>query len=162
MPRTSTRPWRAGLVIAALLLLLPVSGTGAGAVMPSWQPWSPEVIAQAHRTGRLVLIDVAADWCAACRKMDETGFRDPRVLDTLGRHYVAVRGDIDRDPEIMRRYGDFGVPAVVILDGEGTEIIRRRGYLEPDWLYWLLSAVADDPSNRKRSLVRGDPSPEAH
>lgn len=93
-----------------------------------------------------MLLDVRADWCAACRKMEETGFRDARVLDTLVHHYVAVQADIDRDPEIARRYGDSGVPAVVILAPDGTEIIRRAGYLEPDWLYWLLLAVAQDPN----------------
>jgi uncharacterized protein len=131
--------------VIAVALLLPSLGH-ARAPGPDWQPSLAAAFDQARRDGRLVLVDVRADWCAACRKMDETGFRDPRVLATLGSHYVAAQGDIDRDPEIMCRYGDFGVPAVVILNADGTEIIRRRGYLEPDWLYWLLSAVADDPS----------------
>lgn len=112
---------------------------------PAWQAWSAKVFEQAKRERRLVLLDVKAEWCAACRKMDATGFRDTRVLDRLRRHYIPVRADIDREPEIMRRYGTQGVPAVVILDGEGREIIQKRGYLEPDWLYWLLVAVADDP-----------------
>jgi uncharacterized protein YyaL (SSP411 family) len=129
----------------AVALLLPALGH-ARAPGPDWQPSPAAAFDQARRDGRLVLLDVRADWCAACRKMDETGFRDPRVLVTLDSHYVAARGDIDRDPEILRRYGDSGVPAVVILAPDGTEIIRRSGYLEPDWLYWMLVAVADDPA----------------
>jgi len=117
----------------------------ADAAQPDWQPWSPKAFEQARREGRLVLLDVKAEWCAACRKMDAAGFRDPRVLDTLRQRYVPVRADIDHEPEIMQRYGARGVPAVVILNAEGVEIIQRHGYLEPDWLYWLLVAVADDP-----------------
>ncbi|MDP1904762.1 MAG: thioredoxin family protein [Pseudomonadota bacterium] len=132
-----------GLGLAFLLTLMSAAQAGAG--QPDWQAWSPRVFEQAKREGRLVLLDVKAEWCVACRKMDATGFRDPRVLDTLRQRYVPVRADIDREPEIMKRYGARGVPAVVILDGEGREIIQRRGYLEPDWLYWLLVAVADDP-----------------
>lgn len=128
----------------ALLLAL-FSVTQAGADQPDWRTWSPKVFEQAKREGRLVLLDVKAAWCVACRRMDATGFRDPRVLDTLRQRYIPVRADIDLEPEIMKRYGARGVPAVVILDGEGREIIQKRGYLEPDWLYWLLVAVADDP-----------------
>ncbi len=112
---------------------------------PDWRAWSAKVFQEAARDGRLVLLDVKAEWCVACRKMEETGFRDPRVLDLVKRRYVPVRADLDREPEIMQRYGARGVPAVVILDAEGREIIQKRGYLEPDWLYWLLVAVADDP-----------------
>jgi len=133
----------AGCGLAILLAL--TAAAPALAAQPDWQAWSPKVFEQARRDGRLVMLDVKAEWCTACRKMDKTGFSDPRVLDTLRQRYVAVRADLDREPEIMKRYGARGVPAVVILNGDGVEIIQRRGYLEPDWLYWLLLAVADDP-----------------
>jgi uncharacterized protein len=145
MRRSSLREDVLSLGFLLLLTLAPAAGAGAESGGPDWQRWSPRAFEQAARDGRLVLLDVKAEWCDACRKMDEVGFRDPRVLDTIRRHYVPVRADIDREPEIMKRYGAYGVPAVVILDGKGKEIIRRRGYLEPDWLYWLLLAVADKP-----------------
>jgi uncharacterized protein YyaL (SSP411 family) len=104
------------------------------------------VFAQARRESRLVLLDVAAEWCQHCRKMDETSYRDPRVLAIVGQRYIPVRADVDKQEEIKRRYGGYGVPAVVVFDGNGAEIIKRRGYLPPDWLYWLLVAVAERPS----------------
>lgn len=145
MPLNTLRNAFSGMGFALSLALLPIAQ--AGAEQPAWQPWSPKVFERAKRENRLVLLDVKAESCVACRKMDATGFRDPRVLDTLRQNYIPVRADIDHDraPEIMKRYGARGVPAVVILDGEGREIIQKRGYLEPDWLYWLLVAVADDP-----------------
>ncbi len=132
-------------LVFGLLLALSSEASFALDDRPAWQTWSPIVFEQAKRQGRLVLLDVKAEWCVACRKMEETGFRDPRVLETLRQHYIPVRADIDHEPAIMKRYGARGVPAVVILDGEGREIVQKRGYLEPDWLYWLLVAVADDP-----------------
>ncbi len=131
----------------ALLLNSLATATGTnGAPELRWQPWSTAIFDQARRQDKLVLLDVVAAWCKACRKMDESSFRDPRVLEIIGRHYVPVRADIDHQAQIRRRYGDYGVPAVVILNAEGAEIIKRRGYLEPDWLYWLLVAVTDNPS----------------
>ncbi len=126
----------------ALLVLLPAVQT-APAAQPDWQSWSPQVFEQAKRQGRLVFLDVQAQWCLACRRMDAAAFRDPRVLDTLRQRYIPVRADFDREPGIARRYGV--VPTLAILNGDGIEIIRRHGYLESNWLYWLLLAVADDP-----------------
>jgi thiol:disulfide interchange protein len=134
------------LSLLGLLFVARASATAnAEAAAPHWQPFSPRAFEQARREGSLVLIDLTADWCAACRRMEETGFRDPRVLDTLSKHYVPVRVDIEGDPAIARRYGDYGVPSVILLDAQGNEIMKRHGYLEPDWLYWLLATVAEDP-----------------
>jgi thiol:disulfide interchange protein len=145
--------WRITMSMLALTMALPLLGlfllappaASADVASPDWQPFSPQAFQQARREGSLVLIDLTADWCAACRRMEETGFRDPRVLDTLSKHYVPVRVDIEGDPAIARRYGDYGVPSVILLDAQGNEIMKRHGYLEPDWLYWLLATVAEDP-----------------
>lgn len=128
----------------AVLWLLAGPAWPAGAA-PAWREWSPQVFEQAQRESRLVLLDVVAEWCQLCKKMDLIAYRDPKVRELIGLRYIAVRADIDKVPDIRRRYGAYGVPAVVIFDGTGTEIVKRRGYLEPEWLYWLLVAVADDP-----------------
>lgn len=138
-----TGPGFAILVVATLHL----PGTAAAGEdgSPGWREWSPQVFEQARRESRLVLLDVVAEWCQLCKKMDLTAYRDPQVLGLIGQRYIAVRADIDKEPEIRQRYGAYGVPAVVIFDAEGVEIIKRRGYLEPEWLYWMLVAVADKP-----------------
>lgn len=132
------------LAVGATLNLLGVASAGEAGSL-AWQEWSPQVFEQARRESRLVLLDVVAEWCQFCKKMDITTYRDPKVLEMIGQRYIAVRADIDKEPDIRRRYGAYGVPAVVIFDGEGTEIIRRHGYLPSEWLYWMLVAVADNP-----------------
>ncbi len=111
----------------------------------AWQSWSEAVFEQARREGRLVLLDLTAQWCRFCRKMDETTYRDPRVVATIARAYVAVRADEEAFPELGRRYQNFGRPATIIFDAKGREIIKRRGYLRPQWMNWLLEAVAQNP-----------------
>ncbi len=132
------------LTSTAMLGLFGIAASVA-AGSPEWREWSPQVFEQARREKRLVLLDIVAEWCQLCKKMDLTTYRDSKVRELIGQRYVAVRADIDKVPDIQRRYGDYGVPAVVILNNEGVEIIKRRGYLEPEWLYWLLVEVADDP-----------------
>jgi hypothetical protein len=176
MATSLSRKWRARLGMVAVLLAPVLSG--AHTDTPEWRAWAPAVFEQAARENRLVLLDLTAQWCTACRRMDETGFRDPRVLETLRRHYLPVRADIEREPEIARRYGVPGVPAVIVLDARGNAIMQRSGYLEPDWLYWMLDALAPpDPPLPKgegevstrhpaglpsQAAVADDPSPESH
>lgn len=113
----------------------------------NWQKWSPKVFEQAQREGRLVLLDLTAEWCQFCRKMDETSYRDPWVIDIINRSYIPVRAAEEANPDLAKRYENYGRPATVIFDGNGIEIIKRRGYLRPQWLLWLLEAVAQNPSS---------------
>ncbi len=111
-----------------------------------WQEWSTGVFEQARRKGRLVLLDLTAEWCQFCRKMDETTYRNPRVIEVIGRSYIPVRADDAKYPELAKRYENYGRPATVVFDGNGVEIIKRRGYLRPQLMVWLLEAVAQNPS----------------
>lgn len=112
----------------------------------AWVSWSPEVFAQARAEQRLVLLDLTAEWCEFCRKMDATTYRDPRVLELINRDYIAVRADEKDQPELAKRYEKAGRPATVIFNSEGTEIIRKRGYIKPQWMVWFLQAVAANPT----------------
>ncbi len=125
------------------LLSLPLA---AHAEPTHWRDWSEALFNEARQTDKLIMLHVKAPWCAACRKMDAEAWADARVQDHLQQRYVAVRADFDQHPELMQRYRISGVPALVIFDGEGRELIRRSGYLQADWVYWLLAAVADNPS----------------
>ncbi len=112
-------------ILAALLLVLggPAAQGSGGSPSIQWQEWSEEVFERARREGRLVLLDLEAVWCHRCHVMDQ-----------------------DARPELSNRYQDYGWPATVIFDGDGTELIKRRGYIRPQWMQWLLEAVAQDPS----------------
>jgi thiol:disulfide interchange protein len=138
-------------LLTALFLCLITAGVWATEEQPNnraiaWQSWSVAVFEQARREGRLVLLDLTAEWCQFCRKMDATTYSDPQVVATIERAYLPVRADEDAVPELGRRYAKFGRPATVIFDATGKEIITRRGYLEPKLMYWMLEAVARNPS----------------
>jgi len=111
-----------------------------------WQPWSDAVFAQAQRERRLVLLDLEAVWCHWCHVMDETTYRDPQVGALITKHYIAVKVDQDRRPDLSRRYDEYGWPATIVFGPDGREIVKRSGYLPPDRMASLLQAIVDDPS----------------
>jgi len=137
------------LYVAALLAC---AAAHAGAVTAprtpaiSWRGWSDDDFVQARAEKRFVLLDLEAVWCHWCHVMDETTYQDPRVRQLIGQRYVAVRVDQDADPALAARYQDYGWPATVVLAADGSEIVKRRGYLSPEAMASLLAAIIKDPS----------------
>jgi uncharacterized protein YyaL (SSP411 family) len=135
---------RALLAAAALSALLPVPAHGSDGI--AWQPWSAAAFAAAKGEHRFVIMDLEAVWCHWCHVMDETTYRDPRVIALVGARYVPVRVDQDSRPDLANRYEDYGWPATIVFAADGSEIVRRRGYLNPAEMASMLQAIIDDPS----------------
>jgi uncharacterized protein YyaL (SSP411 family) len=136
-------------LLLRLPLLLLVAAAGVPRVRSqaiAWNPWSDEVFARARREHKFVLLDLEAVWCHWCHVMDATTYRDPRVAALLGSRYLAVRVDQDARPDLASRYEDYGWPATIIYGPDGTEIVKKQGYVEPAGMARLLQAVIDDPS----------------
>lgn len=86
-----------------------------------------EALDLAGRTGRLVLVDFYADWCAPCLRMLRETYVDPEVLLEL-EHFVFLKVDTDVHPQVSRHYGVAGIPDARVLRPDGTEIVRMTGY----------------------------------
>jgi uncharacterized protein YyaL (SSP411 family) len=111
-----------------------------------WLSWNDEVFARAKRENKFVLLDLEAVWCHWCHVMDETTYRDPEVRRLMQSRYLAVKVDQDSRPDLSNRYEDYGWPATVVFDGNGQEIVKRQGYLQPKQFASILQAIIDDPT----------------
>jgi uncharacterized protein YyaL (SSP411 family) len=137
------------LLAAALALLGPASFLGAAdkpAEAITWHAWSPEIFAQAKRENKFILLDLEAVWCHWCHVMAETTYPDPTVVRLMQSRYLAVRVDQDSRPDLANRYEDYGWPATVIYAPDGSELVKRQGYVPPKEMISLLQAVIDDPT----------------
>ena len=128
------------------LVLLGFLLTGHAFAAVEWHGWSDDVFARARREHKFVLLDLEAVWCHWCHVMEETTYRDPAVLLLMHDRYLAVRVDQDSRPDLASRYEDYGWPATVIYAPDGTEIVKKQGYLAPPEMVRLLQAVIDDPA----------------
>jgi uncharacterized protein YyaL (SSP411 family) len=131
--------------LAALVVVLVTTAPAAYAL--TWHTtWDDGVFADAARQHRFVLLDLHAVWCHWCHVMDQTTYADPKVQALIGRSFVAVSVDADSDPDLTARYGNWGWPATIVLAADGSEIVKRRGYIAPAQMASLLQAIIDDPS----------------
>jgi uncharacterized protein YyaL (SSP411 family) len=103
----------------------------SGTPPPSAVAWRTDfetALAEARQTDRLVLVDVSADWCPPCIAMKHDVWSDAEVGRRVAASYVPLLVDADRDDVVSPRYGVSGIPAVLILDGDGR-LVRRASYL---------------------------------
>ena len=124
----------------------PASNAATRAAAIEWHDFSDELFARAKREKRFILLDLEAVWCHWCHVMDKTTYRDPKVAAVIGQHYIAVKADQDARPDLSRRYDEYGWPATVVFAPDGTEIVKRRGYIDPERMSRLLAAIVKDPS----------------
>ncbi|MEP2589250.1 MAG: protein-disulfide reductase DsbD [Marinobacter sp.] len=81
------------------------------------------------------LVDFFAEWCVACKVMEETTLSDPRVLDAMA-GYDLYRVDIteinQENQNIMADYDIFGLPSFVFFAPDGEEVPESRVLGEMD------------------------------
>ncbi len=83
----------------------------------------------AVRSGKLVFIDLYADWCGPCRMMEHRVFSQREVGDFFERHFVAAKYNVDTPTghELMRRYGSGSIPLYLIFTTDGDLLGRITG-----------------------------------
>ncbi len=85
-----------------------------------------------------VLIEFVSARCAPCRQMEP-------IVQTLGQSGVAVRSvDVDREPELTRRYGIQQTPTFIVV-AEGRELTRLVGMQTSEELVTALSINPSGP-----------------
>ncbi len=132
------------ILFAATVLSLNYARAANDAIL--WRPWSDSIFNEAKREGRFVLLDLGTGWCHWCHVMEDVTYHDPSVIGLIGKRYLAVRVDADSRPDLSNRYEDYGWPATVVFSSDGSEIVKRRGYLPPEQMASMLQAIIDDPT----------------
>ena len=102
----------------------------------------PEPVATALATakteGKLVFLDFYAEWCLACKVLEENTLLDSAVASTLEK-LVSLTVDTDLYTPASLHYNIVGMPTLLVLDSDGTEIYRSVGLITPSELNQALN-----------------------
>jgi uncharacterized protein len=136
-------------------LLLVVSQAADAGI--SWRTWGVGAFEDARKAMRPIVVNVGHEGCTACRMMEENTFSDPRVIEFINRHFVAIQVDSEMQPDIGERYSDWAWPATAFLQPDGRQVFAIRGSRRPDDFLQLLEQVIE--RNQKGILKADDLAP---
>jgi len=78
---------------------------------------------------RTAMLDFYADWCKSCKEMEKLTFVDPavkaRLANTVLLQVDVTANDAD-DRAMLKRFGLFGPPGIILFDKQGREIPDSR------------------------------------
>ncbi|MBI4665402.1 MAG: thioredoxin family protein [Nitrospinae bacterium] len=118
-------------VAAGAYLLYPST---APAVAVKWEKASIAAIDGAKAQGKPVMIDFSAEWCVPCKELEHYTFPDPRVAaystDVVFMKADITKGDDAENESLKKRFRVIGVPTIIFLDKNGTELgdLRLAGF----------------------------------
>ncbi len=107
-----------------------------------WHNWQEDVFFRAKSENKPILLSISALWCHWCHVMDEMCYQNQEIADYINSHYLAIRVDNDKRPDINRRYNMGGWPSTVFLNSHG-QIITGATYIPPEQLQTLLVHVKE-------------------
>ena len=91
----------------------------------------------------LVMLDLYADWCVACKEFEKETFSDPSVQKAFG-DMQLLQVDMTKNSEenraLMTKYKVLGLPTILFFNRDGKEIegSRVNGFMPPvEFLQWI-------------------------
>ena len=91
----------------------------------------------------LVMLDLYADWCVACKEFEKETFSDPSVQKAFG-DMLLLQVDMTKNSEenraLMTKYKVLGLPTILFFnrDGKEIEVSRVNGFMPPvEFLQWI-------------------------
>ncbi len=101
--------------LAASYTSLPQPKVGTAAMKGLWKPFDKDALAKYVAQGKVVFVDVTAEWCLTCQVNKATVVYRGKVADELRNgNVVAMQADWTRPNEVVAAYlasfGRYGIP----------------------------------------------------
>jgi hypothetical protein len=90
-----------------------------------------DALVTARKEGKHVLLQFGANWCGWCHLLHTVFKTDKDISEELNRNYLLVMIDVNNghNTNVDKMYGhpiQFGLPVIVILDGNGKQLTTKN------------------------------------
>jgi uncharacterized protein YyaL (SSP411 family) len=93
----------------------------------NWQPWSEELVSQATKENKLILVSIGYAACHWCHVMEYESFEDEQVAAVMNENFVCIKVDREERPDVdhyymtavqlMSRQGGWPLNVIALPDG---------------------------------------------
>lgn len=106
---------------------------------------------QALQEKKLLFINFYADWCAPCKVMQESTFRDSDIAIFMNQYYinVHVNADSEKGKALRAAYAVNVFPTLLFYDVKGDEIARKEGSLGIEDFKKMMAAAYEKGKSSK-------------
>ncbi|MBW2406893.1 MAG: thioredoxin family protein [Deltaproteobacteria bacterium] len=114
------------VMISVVITTILIGSWGLQGPGITWQPYSVELLQEAKKINKPVIIDFYASWCSPCRELEEITFHDAEIVKQAEQDFVMIKVDLTRKgnpahEHLLKEYEVKGVPTVVFLNRKGNE-----------------------------------------
>ncbi len=111
-----------------LTVLVAVAALASGAeAQAKWHTDLNEAKTEAQRLGRPILLHFGAEWCLPCQQMERTVLNQKAVLEQFGVTIIGVKIDVDKHPDLVRRFGISKFPTDLYIEPTGEPLMESQG-----------------------------------
>jgi thioredoxin-related protein len=117
-------------VLSILCIGMTSVAATAGGDPLTWHSQVGEALTAAEATNRLLLVDLYADWCFWCKRLEEEVFSTAEFQQYAGK-FVLLRVDVEDGGEgtrLQERFAVTSLPTTLIVDHRLVKFGEVRGY----------------------------------
>ena len=120
-----------GLIVLILAgFLAGICQLPAAAKEINWQSFE-EGIARGQTEHKKIYLHFYANWCGACRIMENKTFKDPVVVAYINENFIPIKVNTDKEQDTSRLFRIRALPDNWFIAEDGKPIGHQPGYIQP-------------------------------
>jgi thiol-disulfide isomerase/thioredoxin len=117
-----------------------------------------DILKQARKEKKLVLLDFWAIWCKPCHRLDRLTFTNVPLGDYVNSRFVSYRVNIDdfAGMDLVDKYGVKAYPTMLVVSAEdGAMVHKMTGFYLPNYLQLELEKAVLYTASQQKKKKRG-------
>lgn len=141
-----------------LAVTLASAGTTLRAEEINWRTSYNAVRDEAAAKKLPIVIEITADFCTWCRKLESTTLSDPTVVNIVNKNFVPFKLHRDQYGWLAEALNVKGYPTMVLASPTGKIVVVQEGYVDASTFQRQLEQVLTPPATTANAQAIQDPA----
>ena len=111
-----------------LALIVTLFGSSLYADGIHWRRSFLDALKESERTQQHMFVQITADWCNYCKKMDAGTLSDPEIVKLINSSFIPVKVNADEQKTLTSRIKVQYVPSSVVISADRKILAKLAGY----------------------------------